>query len=52
MDVGVTQEQQARLDIASEHAYECRCKLCEEWWELMPPEEEEFESPDPDEPAF
>lgn len=41
---------QKLFDEASEHPYECRCKLCEMWWANVPPEEDE--EGDDDEPAF
>jgi hypothetical protein len=40
---GLTDEQLARFDAASNHPYECRCPLCLEWWSLVPPENEEEE---------
>jgi len=29
-----------RFDEASNHPYECKCKLCQEWWKLMPSEDD------------
>lgn len=40
---GLTDEQLARFEAASNHPYECRCPLCVEWWSLVPPENEEEE---------
>lgn len=37
----MTPEQLKRFDEASEHPYECRCKLCKEWWKAVPPEDNE-----------
>ena len=39
-DTQTTPEQLARLDEASSHPYECKCDLCKEWWDSMPPEED------------
>lgn len=38
---GLTDEQLARFNAASNHPYECQCELCQEWWSLMPREEDE-----------
>ncbi len=27
------------FDEASNHPYECRCKICEQWWKEMPEEQ-------------
>ena len=48
MSETMTPEQIARFDAASNHPYECRCELCQEWWAQMPDEDEE-PSPDPSE---
>lgn len=48
----MTQDEQARIDEASEHPYECRCKICLAWWKAVGPERDGDEEPDPDEPAF
>ncbi len=38
---GLTPEQLKRFDEASNHPYECKCKICKEWWELVGPEKDE-----------
>ncbi len=38
-EMGMTPEQLARFDQASNHPYECRCALCQEWWDHMGPED-------------
>ena len=37
--LGMTPEQLARFDQASNHPYSCDCEICKEWWELCGPEE-------------
>lgn len=32
-----------RFDIAAEHAYECNCELCQEYWAQMEEEDAEHE---------
>jgi hypothetical protein len=46
----ITPKQLARFDEASNHPYECRCELCKEWWELVPPEDDG--DSDDEAPAF
>ena len=44
-------EQLSNFKEASNHPYECTCKICKEWWELMGPEPEIDDSdeyPQPD----
>lgn len=36
---GMTLEQLARFDEASNHPYECQCEICKEWWAQVPEEE-------------
>jgi hypothetical protein len=33
---------QSDFDIAMEHPYECKCKLCEDYWKELPPEEDDY----------
>jgi hypothetical protein len=40
-----TQDQIAMLDAASNHPYECKCKLCKEWWAACGPEMEDDDTP-------
>lgn len=35
----MTPEELARFDAASNHPYECRCAICQEWWTHMGPED-------------
>jgi hypothetical protein len=44
----VTPEEQKKFDEASNHPYECRCEICQFWWDNVPPEDEDWD----DEPAF
>ena len=37
--LGMTPEEVARFDQASNHPYECRCALCQDWWDQMGPED-------------
>lgn len=49
----MTEEEQARFDAATEHPYECRCELCQEWWENVPPEDDaEGDGNEADDVAF
>lgn len=41
--LGITPPSQKFLDAGSEHRYDCRCRVCLQWWIEMGPE-------DPDEP--
>lgn len=41
--MGMDREALRRFDLASNHPYECKCKLCKEWWEAVGPESEENE---------
>lgn len=38
----LTPEELAEFDEASNHPYECKCKLCQKWWDLVPPEDDEL----------
>jgi hypothetical protein len=44
----MTPEQLKRFDEASNHPYECKCKICKEWWSLVPPEDDELDSDEPE----
>jgi len=35
----------ANFDAASNHPYECKCKLCKEWWAACGPEMEDDDTP-------
>lgn len=36
----------ANFDAASNHPYECKCKLCRDWWKACGPEMEDDDTPD------
>lgn len=38
---GLSPDELARVDRASNHRYECRCDDCVFWWSVMPPEEDD-----------
>jgi hypothetical protein len=38
--LGMTPEDLCRFDEATNHPYECRCALCQDWWDQMGPEDE------------
>ena len=46
MRIAMDPEQLKRFDEASNHPYECKCDLCQEWWSLVPPEDDEDEDAD------
>jgi hypothetical protein len=39
--MGMSKVDLARFDEASDHAYECNCDLCEDWWDLVGEESDE-----------
>ena len=38
----MTPDELKRFDQASNHTYECKCALCKEWWEQVPPEDDDL----------
>lgn len=50
--MALTPKQQAEFDEASNHPYECKCRICKKWWKLVGPERDNDGDLDDDEPAF
>ena len=47
----MTPEEIERFDRASNHPYNCRCNICQEWWDIVGPEVDENDLPiDEDDP--
>lgn len=38
-DIGLTDHERMILDVGASHPYECRCNICQEYWRMMPPED-------------
>lgn len=40
----LTKQDLEKFDQATEHPESCRCEICKQWWDLVPPVEDDWDN--------